>query len=217
MTCASLRTSCTSCPWGYFLVNGRCLPSCPTGSYASNDSACQPCMSPCSQCVSSTQCSSCQTGYYLTPFQTCVTNCSSLQNTGSQIFAYWLNPSTSACEPCSSSCISCSSSTSCTQCVSPYHLYLFSCIFDCPSSTFYNANNNTCTPCTKTNCQTCISSIQCTVCIPGTAYLFNGDCVTSCPSGYVVQNGICVINQNNVTTCLNGYWINSTNGSSQCV
>lgn len=156
VTCSSLST-CTSCPWGYFLVNGKCLTSCPTATYASTDGSCQPCLSPCSQCISPTQCSSCQLGY-LTPSQTCETNCSSLQNTASQIFSYFLNPSTARCEPCPSSCISCNSSSSCQQCVSPYHLYLSLCVFDCPTSTFLNANNNTCSPCTETNCQACSSA-----------------------------------------------------------
>lgn len=163
LNCAASPRNCTQCPWGYFLVNGTCLASCPSRYYAHPDptnSSCLPCIPPCVQCMTQNSCISCINGYFLTPFGSCTTNCSTLP-ISSSASAYFFNANTSSCEPCSANCVNCTSPTQCSRCQLPSHIYLNECVQDCPASTFLNYNN-TCQPCNQTYCTTCTSSTSCT-------------------------------------------------------
>lgn len=150
VTCQGKADNCTKCPWGYFLINGTCLSTCPNGYFANPDptmSSCLPCQPPCLVCLSSTSCKICQSGYFLTPTSTCTFNCSSLSTSTT---SYTTSPLNSSCVPCPSNCMNCSYSSStstipkCTQCTFPYHLYLSQCVFDCPTTTYYNSTLNSC-------------------------------------------------------------------------
>ena len=65
-TCAECLTTnknyCTACEWpdAPFLVNGECTLNCPDGTYGNYTThKCESCISPCQNCISSTECTSC--------------------------------------------------------------------------------------------------------------------------------------------------------------
>lgn len=57
------------------------------------------------------------------------------------------------------------------------------CSLNCPTG-YYN-NSNICANC-STNCTACLSTNQCTGCIPN-YYLYSGSCLASCPSGLYIS------------------------------
>jgi hypothetical protein len=125
--CQTQANQCTSCPANYEQINGVCKKQCDANcsvcgengvcstcnnAYFSNGvlGICTPCDSTkCVNCIqSSTQCTSCPTGYDLDPVSSiCLARCSpgQFRNANNQ------------CEACSSPCLECSeSSTFCTSC-----------------------------------------------------------------------------------------------------
>lgn len=67
----------SSCSAGLYPNPGRvCLPFCPRGQYTDHAGQCQPCSTPCRDCLSADVCVTCQPGYYLlTAQRTCVSQC----------------------------------------------------------------------------------------------------------------------------------------------
>lgn len=69
----------------------------------------------------------------------------------------------------------------------------------------------------STNCLTCSDSISCVNCTTG-SFLYNGQCITTCPSGYYKYNTDCqkcpiscvtCSSQANCTTCISQYTLDS--------
>jgi proprotein convertase subtilisin/kexin type 5 len=182
-------TTCTTGQY-YSPLTLACVTNCPSGYYTNIYSkSCQPCQSPCSQCVGSpTACSGCATlngviqyfynnacystcpaGTYATGALNCV-----LCNSGSQ-------------------CLSCSySPTNCTACQPGYYLsqpVSGSCISSC-AGTGYNLQD-------EVN-RVCVTQCPSNEIAPG-----NGSCVF-CPAGsYQAGGNLCN------ATCSGGYYANT--------
>ena len=115
----------------------------------------------------------------------CVSNCPA---------TYYVMNNT--CQPCTHNCQTCTNATSCTVCISGYFLDIITllCVSDCnmlsTSVMSFYPTNTTCQPCSNfdVNCVVCgysttNTSIHCLVCQSG-SYLYQGNCVTTCPSAY---------------------------------
>lgn len=99
-----------NCTIYYHLATNRtCLTSCPDQFYptnlGTNQKFCQPCVSPCLSCISSSQCVSCVPDKYLLGY-TCVASCPS---------GYY-NSSFGQCASCISPCKTCTNQTTCLSC-----------------------------------------------------------------------------------------------------
>ena len=92
LTCSSLAQALT-CQTNFTIVNGLC--SCPTGNYINNLGQCQPCVTGCVTCNSSTNCQACQQPLLLQA-SACVTRCGP---------GYYQNGF--VCSPCSVGCAMC--------------------------------------------------------------------------------------------------------------
>ena len=82
---------------------------------------------------------------------------------------------------------------------SPVFLSSFTCVSTCPNSTYENSLNYTCSSC-QSPCEYCISANSCSTCLP-TFYLYNNNCNSICPSGYVGVGRVCQPCTNNCKTC----------------
>lgn len=186
---------CTSCPTSTpsEVINGtttgQCLSACPSNKIISADTIhCLPCDATCASCnqySSSTNCTSCVSGYVNgTTYGNCVTSCgpqTALETTNNTF-----------CLPCDSTCFNCTkpnNNTMCTSCqaAAPYlnGSTTGNCVVSCPSNTILNADNIHCLAC-DSSCATCnqvASSVNCTGCITS-GYVINGttygNCVSAC-------------------------------------
>ncbi|KAL4460055.1 hypothetical protein ABPG73_001733 [Tetrahymena malaccensis] len=196
--CVSQNT-CLQCSPGYFIfIDKTCVSKCPSTFIANNSNQscecrpnsqlsvnkcicnsgyfeigdnCQQCTSNCSQCVSSSTCSKCISGYYLLRdgFQllsdeSCVQKCpdtfikdnlnqSCICRPNSYLSANKCscNPGyfevESNCSQCTSNCIQCSTQTTCSQCQLGFYLFVDgTCIFNCPSTFILSDSNCICRP-----------------------------------------------------------------------
>jgi proprotein convertase subtilisin/kexin type 5 len=122
--------SCLSCPGvNNLLTNstgGYCLATCPSTGYVQVGTTCQPCDSTCITCngVSSNQCATCQSGYYLYNGY-----CRYICPSGT-----YPDSTSRQCLSCDSSCSYCFNGTaqSCTSCSGSLLLYNFTCGSTCP-------------------------------------------------------------------------------------
>ena len=151
MNCSS--TACSLCSAGYYLLNGVCLNTCPSGYYSSSQQ-CLLCVAPCKTCSDTSICLSCITPYSLSG-TTCILEC--------LINQLSLNVSNiTQCVNCTSPCLSCSlSQNNCTYCVYSYYLYNYQCLSNCstitPLNTYYSQSSTlTCEICSFP-CLTCAS------------------------------------------------------------
>lgn len=184
LTCINDPFNCTSCNTNSsfaYLLNYKCLNSCPDTYY--NNMAlgiCTLCSTVtglnCVHCLSVSTCASCNTGYVLMA-QTC------LNYTPSG----YVNISGIA-QPCTGDCLTCSiSQNNCTSCIN-YSLLSNMCYPQCPSG--YIGISHICQPCTSP-CATCSGSLTtCLSCLTLTprVYLSNSRCVGTCPDGTYASN-----------------------------
>ena len=149
-----LSNNCLSCNSPNYLYQATCVASCPSGSFQDTATTCMSCNTGCSLCSSSTICSSCLTGFYLS---------------GSQ------------CLSCNPSCFSCSGglANNCFSCNNPNLLYQTTCVASCPSGSFQDTGA-TCMSC-NTGCSLCSSSTICSSCLTG-FYLSGSQCLSCNPS-----------------------------------
>lgn len=227
-------TTCQFCQQPYLLDNNGQCSSCISG-YFSSSGVCNPCASQCLTCTgSSANCLSCTSGFLVVNSSTCVPNCPS----GSYA------TTAGTCLSCTiANCQSCTSS-GCTSCASGYVFVAVgnqvSCQSSCPASMYLSTSTNTCINC-STSCISCSSSISCSACA-NSSVLYQGYCLSSCPSGFInvnqscascpsgcktctssactscstgltLSNGTCSLPYNN---CQNGYYRNTLGGCSQC-
>lgn len=175
MQCTINSTLCTRCnvvSGSPYLYLSTCIGVCPNGTYADTLYQCRSCQSPCLQCYSATNCSSCVASYSLyAPSGQCVVTC--IGNTISV---------GSVCQQCQSPCLTCSSTIStCTSCLSGYALLSNnSCTNSCLlPAVSYMGYCSTCTypclTCDNTNKSICLTC--------ATDYLlFSSSCYSSCPT-----------------------------------
>ncbi len=105
------------------------------------------------------------------------------------------------CILCTSPCLACTSANQCTSRASGFYFYNNSCGTFCPSGTFIQNNvTNNCDAC-SVQCATCAGTVDNCIGCSGTAALYNGTCVTVCPSPLVIYNGVCSICSTTCLTC----------------
>ena len=149
------------------------------------------CSSQCGNCsISSTNCTSCATTYYLDAQSNCVISCPE---------AYY--PLNGVCTICTATnCSSCPGDL-CQSCLPGNVILIVSgvvtCQSSCPTSTFISFN--ICYSC-GTNCDVCTSVTSCTQCNNSTS-LYLGYCMASCPTGYTSVSGVCTPCQSGCKTC----------------
>lgn len=139
--------------------------ACSSGEY--DDNGCQPCNVICLQCNggSSSQCTKCSSGSFLTNTNTCSASC---------ITGYIPNSSTNKCDKCHSSCSDCiNTTTTCTSCASGKVFFTVNntCLNSCPI--YYKNSSGICTIIfCATQCGNCsgISYDNCTDCFVGFDY-----------------------------------------------
>ena len=139
---------CSACNSGYFLFPAHLSPTtcsifCPSGYWEdTTNHICAECNSACSDCIgpSNTECSSCNTGYFL---QSSSTTCRNSCPDGS-----WPNSTSNTCENCDVSCAICTGpdNTQCSACNPDYFLQPSStiCLSSCPAHYYTNTLLNTC-------------------------------------------------------------------------
>ncbi|KAF5382868.1 hypothetical protein D9757_007308 [Collybiopsis confluens] len=184
------QLKCTGCLPGSFLSNGRCIDSCPAGTFVSsqNTSTCQTCDSSCGTCAgSSTFCLTCANGQ-LAANGKCVSSCP--PNTVA-------SNSTKTCLNCHPDCVSCSGTAfnQCTSC--PPDRPVLSqgrCLPVCGKSQFFDGQ--TCQAC-DSSCSSCSGSgpNNCLACSSSSQALQGGSCVSANCNGtssVVTGLGVCL-------------------------
>ena len=114
-TCAGAEDQCLSCTKG-FASSGKCVNSCPKGTFSSNGT-CANCHPDCGTCKGSSfnECLSCFPHLPALLSGRCLATCNANQ---------FLNPTTSKCQNCDVSCSSCTGSGTdqCLACASPFFI-----------------------------------------------------------------------------------------------
>lgn len=175
--CYSTNTSsCEECEVGAFLINGICVPICPSGNLSDIDSKkCLPCtVEKCDKCNPVDICLSCKDGEFLLD-NTCLDKCPK----GTRAIGL-------KCEKCNvefcSDCVA--SLDTCEKCDDDkFKLSDTSCVKDCPEQYYTDLTSKTCQLC-PTSCQTCTDTHTCQSCKNG-YFLYENDCIETCPDGYV--------------------------------
>ncbi|CAD8050784.1 unnamed protein product [Paramecium sonneborni] len=172
------RFCVTDCPQK---LNDQCVISCPDGMYL-KDTFCTNCPQKCQSCTSSTNCTSCKNDYFLENglcYSSCIVgktdykNHVCVENCDATLFEYQ--------NECLESCP--------TNPILYYHKNI--CMNQCPTNTFQN--NQECLDC-DISCLTCIgpSPDDCIICKQN-YYLYNQQCVLTCPNLYNEIDQTCVI------------------------
>ena len=213
------RFDCITCNSGLYLQpsSNECLTSCPTGYYKNTTlKKCIACHSACKTCFGGdfTQCSSCQSGYFLQgDSTTCLNTCPSA--------GYWADTSKNVCSPCNSACSRCTGSgnNQCSACSPKYYLQpnnSKTCLNTCGNGYWADSTINVCSSCAAT-CKFCTgpSTLDCASC--GVGFYWNlllQKCVTSCPGGYYPDNAkrLCSLCDRSCRTCFGP----SNDGCSSC-
>ena len=205
MQCLSCIAPCLSClnssacltcaGSGLFLMTDtlQCLANCPTtlgylvtSSNSSGTSVCTPCADP--------FCDVCLTVHY----GSC-TDCSNISTLVNGIcLSSCPNPShylfNSVCTPCDPSCYTCSGPTSfdCLRCNYNYINYSNICTNTCPNGTALILTSATCG--CHSSCLTCLSSnyLYCLTCTNTSLFVYLGQCIGQCPSGYYQIGNECL-------------------------
>jgi len=159
-TCQGIKFSdCLSCYSGSYLYNGVCGSTCPSDTFVLN-SLCINCYPTCKTCngIAAQDCMSCYDGYYLDVSGNCW-NC---------------DPNCNTCAINAQHCTSCNLNAILVQetcvCAEGYFCYGMNC-------------SDLCIQC-DASCKTCSSTYICLSCYRG-FYLFENQCLQTCPSPYV--------------------------------
>ncbi|KAH7107233.1 growth factor receptor domain-containing protein [Auriculariales sp. MPI-PUGE-AT-0066] len=185
------QLQCTKCLPGSILSDGKCVETCPTGTFISADgSTCAACDSSCSTCAGDAKfCLTCS-GTGLAQGGTCGTTCP----TGTF-------KATGACLSCHGDCTTCSGAgfDQCTSCSSARPVLSATgntaagrCLPTCSKSQFFDATSNKCQACDSA-CSSCSGSgpNQCLACSSSGQALQGGTCVDAkCERGSSVVPGL---------------------------
>ncbi|KAF8061726.1 insulin-like growth factor binding protein [Lyophyllum atratum] len=168
------QLQCTGCLPGFVLSQGKCVESCPTGTFISpqDNLTCIPCDSSCSTCSGAANfCLTCA-GNQLASSGQCVSTCPS--NTFS---------ASGLCVTCHPDCASCTgpSFSECSRC--PQDRPVLSngrCLPTCGRSQFFDPTSSSCQTC-DSSCSSCSGSgpSNCLACSSSTQVLRAGSCVSA--------------------------------------
>ncbi|KXN91956.1 Extracellular matrix protein FRAS1 [Leucoagaricus sp. SymC.cos] len=167
------QLQCTGCLSGFVLSQGKCVDSCPAGTFLSpqDNLNCIPCDSSCSTCSDSAPfCLTCSGSGQLAFNGKCVSSCPT--NT--------FTSNSSSCQTCHSDCASCSGGqfNQCTSCpASRPVLKDGRCLTTCAKGQFFDKSSSSCNSC-DSSCSTCSAS--------------GDDKCLSCSDGEVLRQGKCV-------------------------
>lgn len=169
--------------------------------------SCKGCSVECKVCLdkTNTQCSICNSGYYLQPSSTiCRSTCP---------LGYWADEKTGICRKCDSRCSQCSGPTSseCSACSVGFYFFpnTTSCITTCPTRFSKSESERLCVKCpdfctTCTVCPTCADPfrIKCTLCEANYFYITAENHCDSCTrSGYFKDGSLCKPCHPSCSTC----------------
>ncbi|TBU41363.1 insulin-like growth factor binding protein [Dichomitus squalens] len=168
------QVQCTGCLPGTVLSGGKCVASCPTGTFLDpkDNVTCTACDSSCGTCAgSATFCLTCANNQ-LASNGTCVASCPS--NSFS---------SSGQCITCHSDCASCSGSSfnQCSSCPSDRPVLTNGrCLPTCSQSQFFDKTSSTCQSC-DASCSSCSGSgpSNCLACSSSSQVLRGGSCVSA--------------------------------------
>lgn len=177
----TINTECLVCESSKVLFNGDCPERCPE-KYVRVDDHCENCPENCLVCSSSNNCSTCQTGFVVSPDGSCVTSC---QDQYTAI--------NGKCVPCNiEDCSKCPGSVDiCKSCVPPKILSFVgdSCLPSCPPGQY--EKDGKCQPCSN-NCPLCANETGlCIECSTGFFLTSLGTCESDCKVGQVRVGDIC--------------------------
>ncbi|TFK25768.1 hypothetical protein FA15DRAFT_686798 [Coprinopsis marcescibilis] len=154
------QLQCSGCLPGSFLSNGRCVETCPAGTFVNpqDNLTCIPCSSTCATCSGSADfCLACPNGGFALNGQ-CVPSCPSGTFTSNQ--------ESRTCASCHADCSTCSG-PSFTQCITcPSSRPVLStvtgatsgrCLATCNKNQFFDAQSGRCGSCTGSGPQGCLS------------------------------------------------------------
>ncbi|KAF9460295.1 insulin-like growth factor binding protein [Collybia nuda] len=168
------QIQCTGCLPGFFLSDGKCVESCPSGTFVSpqDNLTCTPCDSSCGTCAgSATFCLTCGSNQLASDGK-CVSSCPS--NTFS---------SSGFCLTCHGDCGSCSGGAfnQCTSC-SPDRPVLLNgrCLPTCSKSQYFDSTSSSCQSC-DSSCSSCTGAgpSNCLACSSSSQVLRGGSCVAA--------------------------------------
>ncbi|KAF8228601.1 hypothetical protein L208DRAFT_1453265 [Tricholoma matsutake] len=184
------QLQCTGCLPGFVLSQGKCVSSCPAGTFISpqDNLTCVACDPSCSTCTgASTFCLTCANNQ-LASNGKCVTSCPSNSFTA-----------TGSCVACHPDCATCSgpSFNQCSSC-GPGRPVLTNgrCLPTCSRSQFFDTTSSSCQPC-DSSCSSCSGPgpSNCLACSSSSQVLRAGSCVaTNCvgSSSVVAGLGVCL-------------------------
>ncbi|RDX41022.1 hypothetical protein OH76DRAFT_257034 [Lentinus brumalis] len=184
------QVQCTDCVAGFFLSGGKCIDSCPKGTFLDpkDNVTCSACDSSCGTCAgSSTFCLTCANNQ-LASSGKCVASCPS------GTFS-----SSGQCITCHPDCETCSGSSfnQCSSCSSDRPVLTNGrCLPTCSKTQFFDKTSSTCQSC-DSSCSSCSGSgpSNCLACSSSSQVLKGGTCVSaSCndSSAVVPGLGICL-------------------------
>ena len=204
LVCENLN-SCSVCKDSHalvqnfmFIASQSSACSCASGYYnsSSNESlACSKCSFPCSECLSSTYCLSCDVltmnlieGRCMCPSnsQLVNNNCICIQG------YYWISENgVYQCGKCHPTCLICQGpdASSCSSCKDSYILANSTCV-KCTSGEYFNTILQVCSECSL-NCLECSAQDYCLSCKDESYTLYNAQCLI-CDQGFKLENGSCV-------------------------
>ncbi|KAH7928138.1 growth factor receptor domain-containing protein [Leucogyrophana mollusca] len=194
------QAQCTGCLPGYVLSQGKCVESCPSGTFLSpqDNLTCTACDSSCTSCAGSANfCLTCANNLLASDGQ-CVNSCPS--NTFS---------SSGSCVSCHPDCATCSggSFNQCTSCNKALPVPTSGrCLPTCSQSQFFDTTSSTCQSCDG-SCSSCSGSgpNNCLACSSSSQVLRGGTCVSAnCSSGSSVVPGLGVCLSELVATQASG-------------
>ncbi|CAA7268508.1 unnamed protein product [Cyclocybe aegerita] len=194
------QKQCTECLPGFFLNNGACVETCPSGTTVSSqdDKTCIPCNSSCSSCAgTSTFCLTCSNNQ-LASNGRCVATCPSGTFSAS-----------GACLTCNPDCASCTGGNfnQCSSCPSSRPVLTNGrCLPTCAKNQYFDNTSGTCQTCDST-CSSCSGpgSGNCLACSSSTQVLRSGTCVAAnCETSSNVVAGLGACLSELVTTTTTG-------------
>ena len=209
------NTQCLACKPGYFLQPApsetTCTNTCPSGYWKdTTNNICAECNVACAVCSDGnhTQCTSCNSGYFLQPSSStiCLNSCPE---------GYWGDSTNHICATCDPACSVCTGANSnqCSACKPGYFLQpsSTSCLNTCSTPGYWeDAINHVCAEC-NVACAACtdVSNTQCSDCNSG--YFLqpapsSTTCLNTCPTEYWQDTATrkCMPCDNACSDCLDG-------------
>ncbi|KAG0706471.1 growth factor receptor domain-containing protein [Suillus ampliporus] len=180
------QAQCTGCLPGFYLSQGTCVTSCPSGTFLSpqDNLTCTACSSSCTSCAgSATTCLTCANNLLASNGQ-CVNSCPS--NTFS---------SSGTCVSCHPDCATCSgeSFNQCTSCNKALPVLTSGrCLATCSQNQYFDTTSSACQSC-DSSCASCsgAGSNNCLACSSSSQVLRGGTCTSAnCTSGSSIVPGL---------------------------